>query len=98
MVEYLYDMIRVVKGGNVNINAVITTEEGELITSDCKLVIHDKDRKTILAEVTGTYLEDTEEWQFLLSSKVTRYLEGRYWYCVKHKGNPLCFILPIYFV
>jgi hypothetical protein len=98
MVEYLFDMIRVVKGSTANINAVITTEEGELITNDCKLIIHDKDRKTIVAEVEGIYLEEVEEWQFILSSIVTRNLEGRYWYCIKHKGSPLCFIQPIYFV
>lgn len=98
MIEYLYDLIRATSGSTATIKSVITEEDGSFITEDCKLVLHDKDRDTMIEEVAGTYDADTNEWTFIISAATTKELKGRYWYCIKHSGTNICFKTPIYFV
>lgn len=96
MIEYLYDAIRAHAGNDITIAAVVTDDEGNNITEDCALVLHDKDRETMIAKFEGTYSEG--EWLFLIPADITKGLDGRYWYCVMRKGNALCFKQPIYLV
>lgn len=97
MIEYLYNLIMATSGSTAAIAATITDENGSLITSECSLVLHDKDRDAMIEEVTGTYDADTEEWTFVISAATTKELKGRYWYCIKHSGTNICFKQPIYF-
>ena len=41
MVEYLHDAIRAIANQDIEINAFIAENDGEPITADCKLVLHD---------------------------------------------------------
>lgn len=96
MIEYLYDAIRAHAGNDITISAIVTDDEGKDITENVSLVLHDKDRKTMLAEFQGTFTEG--EWLFLIPAEHTKGLNGRYWYCVTHKGSALCFKQPVYLV
>lgn len=98
MVEYLYNGIRTTSGSTAKIQAVITEDNGNFITNDCKFVLHDKDGGEMIKEVEGTYDENTNEWSFVISAEITKELKGRFWYCIKHTGANICFKQPIYFV
>lgn len=98
MIEFLYNGIRATSGSTATIPAVITEENGDVITEDCKLILHDKDGKEMIEEVTGSYNADTNEWTFVISATTTKELKGRYWYCIKHADVNICFKQPIYFV
>ena len=96
MIEYLYNAIRAHAGNDIVIAANITDEGGNDIATGCTLVLHDKDRKTMIAKVDGSYSEG--EWTFLIPAAITKGLNGRYWYCFQQDGNALCFKEPIYLV
>jgi hypothetical protein len=93
MVEYLYNAIRATAGNEITISAVITNENNN-ITENCCLWLHDKDKDTMLAEINGIY--NGEEWTFTIPAEVTKGLKGRYWYCIRHGDNSLCFKQPMY--
>lgn len=98
MIEYLYNGIRAHKGNDLTISAVVTNEKEEVITEGVSLVLHDKDRETMLYSVDGIYDEETKEITFVIPKAITEGLSGRYWYCIMHEGNALCFKEPIYLV
>lgn len=97
MIEYLYDAIRAHAGNDITISAIVADDNGENITEDVSLVLHDKDRDTMLAEFQGTFTEEGE-WLFLIPAEYTKGKTGRYWYCIKHNGSALCFKQPVYLV
>jgi hypothetical protein len=96
MIEYLHDAIRATAGNNIAVTAVITDDNDEAITENCFLMLHDKDRKTIITEIRGNY--ENDEWTFIIPADKTKGLKGRYWYCIRHVNNSLCFKQPIYLV
>lgn len=98
MVEYLYDCIRAVASQDIVINAYITDEQENIITENCKLVIHDKDANEMLFMVEGVYLPESLNWEFTVPAENTKGLSGRYWYCIQWDKSNLCFKQPIYFV
>ena len=98
MIEYLYNGIRAHAGNDLVISAIVTNEAGEEVTSGVLLVLHDKDRKTMLYAVEGTYSEETKEIAFVIPKDITEGKNGRYWYCFTQDGNALCFKEPIYLV
>lgn len=94
MIEYLYNAIRAAAGNDLAITAEITDDNGVTIESGCKLVFHDKDRDTMLAEIAGNYVDG--EWMFIIPAELTKGLSGRYWYCIRCNESSLCFKEPIY--
>lgn len=96
MIEYLYNAIRALAGNDIAITAAITDDSGIAITENCSLMFHDKDRETMIATIPGNYVND--EWLFIIPAELTKGLNGRYWYCIKHENSSLCFIEPIYLV
>ncbi len=94
LVEYLYDAIRAVAEQDIVINAIATDDEEQIITSGCCLVLHDDD--VMLYRAEGVYLPDYLTWEFVIPSEITKGLKGRYWYCIQHDNNNLCFKQPIY--
>lgn len=98
MIEYLYNGIRAHAGNDLMISAIVTNESGETVTEDVSLVLHDKDRETMLYMANGTYSEETKEISFVIPKEITKGKNGRYWYCIQHEGNALCFKEPIYLV
>ena len=95
MIEYLHNAIRATAGTSIAITAEITDSSGLPIEEDCELWLHDSD--SMLAEVPGTYLGEGE-WTFQISPSITEGLCGRYWYCIRHSGDMLCFKEPIYLI
>jgi hypothetical protein len=91
-------MIKASSGSTAAINAIITEEDGTIISKDCKFILHSKDGEEMLEEIAGTYNEETHEWTFIISATITKNLKGRYWYCIKYIDSNLCFKQPIYFV
>lgn len=98
MIEYLYNGIRAHAGNHLTISAIVTNENGEAVTEGVSLVLHDKDRETMLYMANGTYNEETKEISFVIPKEITQGKNGRYWYCIQHEGNALCFKEPIYLV
>ena len=98
MIEYLYNGIRAHAGNNLTISAIVTNEAGEEITSGVSLTFHDKDKETMLYVAEGTYSETAKEITFVIPKEITQGKSGRYWYCIQHEGNALCFKEPIYLV
>ena len=98
MIEYLYNGIRAHAGNHLTISAVVTNSIGEEVTSGVALMFHDKDRDTVLYEAVGTYSEEAKEFTFVIPKEITEGKSGRYWYCIMHEGNALCFKEPIYLV
>ena len=98
MIEYLYNGIRAHAGNHIVISAVVTNELDEVITEGVTLAFHDKDRKTMLYVAEGIYSEDTKEFSFVIPKEITQGLNGRYWYCIQHNGDALCFKEPVYLV
>lgn len=98
MIEYLYNGIRAHAGNDLTISAIVTNEAGEEITENITLVLHDKDRETMIYSVVGTYSEEAKEMTFVIPREITKGKSGRYWYCITHEGNALCFKEPIYLV
>lgn len=94
MVEYLYNAIRATAGAENVITAKVTDDTGAPITAGVQLVLHISDNEMIAFE--GEYLEET--WMFPIPAEMTKDLKGRYWYCVRHYTDQLCFKQPIYFV
>ena len=94
MVEYLYDAIRATAGTNIILSAKVTDDLGNPITEDVSLVIHTSDTHMIMVE--GLYTD--EYFIFEIPAEITKDLKGKYWYCVKHNDEQLCFNNPIYFV
>jgi hypothetical protein len=98
MIEYLHNAIRAVAGQPIGVAATITDDTTGLpIEENCSLMLHDKDG-SMLAEVKGNYLAELDLWEFTIPSAATTGLTGRYWYCIQHSGNNLCFKEPIYLV
>lgn len=98
MIEYLYNGIRAHAGNDLTISAVVTDESGKDIVEGVALMFHDKDRNTMLYKANGTYSEETQETTFVIPREITEGKNGRYWYCIMHEGNALCFKEPIYLV
>ena len=98
MVEYLYDAVRALAEQDIPIRAIITDEEENQITENCKLVLHDKDAEQMLLKVDGVYLPENLIWEFVIPAEATKDMRGRYWYCVQHDGNAMCFKQPIYLI
>lgn len=98
MIEYLYNGIRAHAGNDLTISAVVTNQAGEEITENVALVLHDKDRETMLFKAEGKYSEEAKEIAFVIPKEITQGKSGRYWYCIMHEGNALCFKEPIYLV
>ena len=96
MIEYIYIGIRAHAGNDLTISAIVTNEAGEEITENITLVLHDKDRETMIYSVVGTYSEEAKEMTFVIPREITKGKSGRYWYCIQHEGNALCFKEPIY--
>lgn len=94
MIEYLYDAIRATAGTNATIAAEATDELGNPISDGCYFVIHIDDNKMI--SFTGDCVEGV--WVFEIPAEITKDLKGKYWYCIKHNDEQLCFKQPIYFV
>lgn len=92
-IEYLYDAIRATAGSDICICAEAFDEEGERITDNCTLVLNDGVSE--LARAEGVY--EDEAWKFHIPAAATKGLNGRYWYCIRHNNNRLCFNQPIYF-
>lgn len=93
MVELLYDVVKAISGEDINICAEITDATDNPITSECSLLLIDKDFST-LGEYEGTYAGGV--WTFIIPADITYYMDGRYWYRIKYKDNSLSFAAPIY--
>lgn len=98
MIEYLYNGIRAHAGNDLTISAVVTNDAGEAVIEGVSLTLHDKDRDTMLYVANGTYSEESKELSFVIPKEITKGKSGRYWYCIQHEGNALCFKEPIYLV
>lgn len=94
MIEYLYNAIRASAGTNLTIAANVIDESGNKITEDLELIIHLDDHKMLT--VDGYFQQDM--MLFEIPAAMTEGLEGKYWYCIKHLDEQLCFKQPIYFV
>ena len=95
-VEYLYDAIRAIAGQEIVITAVITDDEEDYISEACCLMLHDEDGEAIIAMGEGEFIPQQLSWEFTIPAEATRGLKGRYWYCIMHENNNLCFKQPIY--
>lgn len=98
MVEYLHDAIRAIVNQDIEINAFIAENDGTSIKDNCKLVLYDKDRDTMLGQWSGEYIADLDMWYFRIPAFDTIGLKGRYWYCIQHKDSNMCFKQPLYLV
>lgn len=97
MIEYLYDAIRAVAGQDINVGAMITDANEELITEDCYLVLcSDEDGELYKAQ--GIFQDFNGMWQFTIPASITTGLKGRYLYDIRYKDENLCFKQPIYLV
>ena len=94
MIEYLYDAIRATAGSDIQIAAKVLDDLGQPIADECDLIIHLDD--DYMLTIGGDYVEDT--WVFAIPADFTKDLKGKYWYCIKHNSEQLCFKQPIYFV
>lgn len=94
MIEYLYDVIRVSAGGDATITAEATDGAGNPISDGCYFILYLEDNKII--SFSGDCVNGI--WNFTIPADITKDLKGRYWYCIKHNDNDLCFKQPIYFV
>lgn len=94
MIEYLYDAIRATAGIDAVVSAEITDEGGAPITEGCSLMLSDDD--AVIAMIEGAFNGDV--WEFNIPASITSGLSGRYWYCIHHNDNTLCFKEPIYLV
>ena len=97
MIEYLYDAIRALAGSEIKVHTWATDENENIITEGCSLVLHDKEKK-MMASIPGTFDEEVSMWDFVIPAEMTEGLKGRYWYCIQHEDNALCFMQPIYLV
>ena len=96
MIEYLHTAIRATKAEDVAIEAVITNEDGVLLTGKFHLGLYDNDNK--IGEYAGVQ-QDGGAYRFTIPMAVTSGLNGRYFYCIcdnVHKNY--CFKQPIYFI
>lgn len=96
MVEYIYNVIRAVAGQPIEVHAIAVNPDETLITENCTLALHSDEEDLI--QVPGTFLAEEGLWQFVIPADATAGLHGRYWYCVMHDGENLCFKEPIYLV
>lgn len=95
MIEYLHNAIRAMAGADIRVDARVTDEEGAIITTGVKLILHDK-KDAMIESFEGSYENDS--WHFLIPAQVTKGLKGRYFYCIQYNGNPLCFKEPLYLI
>jgi hypothetical protein len=94
MLEYLYDAIRATAGSELQITAKVFDDLGKPIVEGCEFVLHINDESIIT--IGGSYEGDT--WVFTIPAEFTKGLKGRYWYCIKHGSEQLCFMQAIYLV
>lgn len=92
MIEYLYDRIRALAGNDLIISAAITDSDGKDIASDVSLVLHDKDRETMLYSVAGTYDKEIKETTFTILKEIT---EGNKTGVIKDIINPGYYVYEI---
>jgi hypothetical protein len=94
MIEYLYDAIRATAGEPITIAAEITDDNGECITDNCGLMLHNDNEMII--KVNGSL--DGDIWSFVIPAEATKGLVGRYWYCICKDNQSLCFRQPLYLI
>lgn len=94
MVEYLYDAIRATAGTDISISAQVIDTTGNPVTEDCDFIFYMSDSSILT--IGGIYTDNA--WVFTIPAEYTENLKGRYWYCVKHDDEHLCFKQPIYLV
>ena len=94
MIEYLHTAIRASAGENIAISAEVTDELGNIVTEDCALIIYLENNGILM--IGGNCIDGI--FTFEVPGDMTKDLKGRYWYCVRHNGEPVCFKQPIYFV
>lgn len=92
-IEYLYDAIRATTGEEVTISAVITDDDGAVITDSCYMTLYEGVHE--LTKVYGAF--DGEQWSFTIPTYVTVGLHGRYFYAIGRNFNDISFKTPIYF-
>lgn len=97
MIEYLYDAIRATAASEFTVTANITDRNAVLITDSCHLMIYDTDKETLIATIDGEF-DGKEDWNFTIPAEITKGLKGRYWYCICHHDDHLCFKQPLYLV
>lgn len=93
MVEYIYDVIRIMAGQDAEITAIIKDEYGDYIIDNCFFILHDKDG-SVITKVAG--VNENNIFHFILPSEVTLGMKGKYWYSISDKDGNLCFLKPIY--
>lgn len=96
MIEYLYNAVRAATGQDICICADIFNDEG-IVVSACQLNFFSPE-KELIASFDGTFNDETNEWSFIIPAETTQGLTGRYFYCISHNGQSLCFREPLYLV
>lgn len=97
MVEYLHDAIRASAGTNIIIQARVLDEFNNEVKENVYFIICDKEDQTKhLIEVEA--FDGGEALIFEIPAEITKDFKGRYWYCIKHNNEQMCFLQPIYFV
>lgn len=94
MIEYLYDAIRATAGSDIQIAARVLDDLGNPIVEGCEFILNIDDETMIT--VGGDYKDGI--WTFPIPAEFTKGLKGRYWYCMRHNDEQLCFMNAIYFV
>ena len=95
MIEFLHNAIRATAGTPIGITALITDDADEPIEAGCSLWLHNDN--DMIAEAEPIYLGDGV-WTFQLTPQQTEGLCGRFWYCIRHTNDMLCFKEPIYLI
>ena len=94
MIEYLYNAIRATAGTPITITAIITDDSDSPIEEVCYLLLHND--TDMIAMTERVYNAELANWEFTLPPDTTQDLCGRFWYCIKHNEEMLCFKEPIY--
>lgn len=93
MIEYLYNTIRATAGDIMTVNAILTDASGNDITEGCHFMLFNLNDE-LLITVDGEYKDG--EWTFNVPT--TGFEKGRYWYCICHNEEKLCFKQRAYLV
>ena len=98
MIEYLYNAIVASAGTDIEIIARITDANGAPVTSNCNLMLYDKNG-AMLGVCEGSILDTSGYWRFFIPAEETENIEkDRYYYCIREGNNTLCFKEPLYLV
>lgn len=93
MIEYLYNTIRATAGDDMHITAIIKDDAGEAIADNCHFMIFNTNDE-LMSTTAGTY--DGLGWAFTIPT--TNLDKGKYWYCISHNNQKLCFKQRLYIV